>query len=243
MSQAATLNDPGLRESDPEVARLVERELERQSATLSLIPSENYVSRRCSRRSGSVFTNKYSEGYPGSATTRASRSSTSSSRWRSRAPRALRRRARKRAAVLGLAGEPRGLPRLAAAGRHGDGHGAADGRPPHPRLERVDHRQVVPRRCSTACGGTRAASTSTRCAARATERPKLIFCGGTAIPRHDRLRRLRRDRRRGRRAAGGRHRAHRRPDRRRRAPLAGRSRRRGLDDHTQDAARPARRRC
>lgn len=73
MSHTATLTDPDLLESDPEVARLVEREFERQSQTLCLIPSENHVSAAVLEAMGSAFVNKYSEGYPGSATTRASR--------------------------------------------------------------------------------------------------------------------------------------------------------------------------
>src|SRR3989440_12849222 len=50
---------------DPEVAALVEDELARQAGTICLIPSENYVSRAVLEAIGSVFTNKYSEGYPG----------------------------------------------------------------------------------------------------------------------------------------------------------------------------------
>src|SRR5712692_7703721 len=50
---------------DPEVAALVEDELARQSGTICLIPSENYVSRAVLEALGSVFTNKYSEGYAG----------------------------------------------------------------------------------------------------------------------------------------------------------------------------------
>ena len=57
--------DPALHLSDPEVARLVELEFERQSQTLCLIPSENHVSRAVLEAMGTAFTNKYSEGYPG----------------------------------------------------------------------------------------------------------------------------------------------------------------------------------
>jgi glycine hydroxymethyltransferase len=57
--------DPELTESDPEVAGLVAQEVERQSSTICLIPSENYVSRAVLEAMGSVFTNKYSEGYAG----------------------------------------------------------------------------------------------------------------------------------------------------------------------------------
>jgi glycine hydroxymethyltransferase len=51
--------------SDPELQKLVEAEEERQLRGLELIPSENYVSRDVLEALGSVFTNKYSEGYPG----------------------------------------------------------------------------------------------------------------------------------------------------------------------------------
>jgi glycine hydroxymethyltransferase len=50
---------------DPEVARLLEEELERQRTTICLIPSENHVSRAVLDAVGSVFNDKYSEGYPG----------------------------------------------------------------------------------------------------------------------------------------------------------------------------------
>jgi glycine hydroxymethyltransferase len=50
---------------DKEVARLIAAEEKRQREGLELIPSENYVSRDVLTAMGSVFTNKYSEGYPG----------------------------------------------------------------------------------------------------------------------------------------------------------------------------------
>ena len=50
---------------DPEVAQLIAAEEERQSNTIRLIASENYVSSAVLRATGSVFTNKYSEGYAG----------------------------------------------------------------------------------------------------------------------------------------------------------------------------------
>jgi glycine hydroxymethyltransferase len=57
--------EPDLAEADPKVALLVAEEVERQSSTICLIPSENYVSRAVLEAMGSVFTNKYSEGYAG----------------------------------------------------------------------------------------------------------------------------------------------------------------------------------
>src|SRR6266702_3484418 len=49
---------------DADVARLIEAEEKRQRDGLELIPSENYVSRDVLIAMGSVFTNKYSEGFP-----------------------------------------------------------------------------------------------------------------------------------------------------------------------------------
>jgi glycine hydroxymethyltransferase len=51
--------------SDPEIARLIDDEARRQYEKARLIPSENYVSVAVLEASGSVLTNKYSEGYPG----------------------------------------------------------------------------------------------------------------------------------------------------------------------------------
>jgi len=50
---------------DTDVAVLIEGEERRQREGLELIPSENYVSQGVLKALGSVFTNKYSEGYPG----------------------------------------------------------------------------------------------------------------------------------------------------------------------------------
>ncbi|MDF2774355.1 MAG: Serine hydroxymethyltransferase [Geminicoccaceae bacterium] len=54
-----------LRDSDPEIARLIERETERQSEGLELIASENFVSPAVLEALGSPLTNKYAEGLPG----------------------------------------------------------------------------------------------------------------------------------------------------------------------------------
>jgi len=50
---------------DTEVFDLIDREVERQNTTLQLIASENFTSPAVMEATGSVFTNKYSEGYPG----------------------------------------------------------------------------------------------------------------------------------------------------------------------------------
>ena len=51
--------------ADPAVAAAVAKELERQQTQIELIASENIVSRAVLEAQGSVFTNKYAEGYPG----------------------------------------------------------------------------------------------------------------------------------------------------------------------------------
>jgi len=50
---------------DPEIARLIHSEVERQEHGLELIASENFVSRAVLEAMGSALTNKYAEGYPG----------------------------------------------------------------------------------------------------------------------------------------------------------------------------------
>jgi glycine hydroxymethyltransferase len=65
MPNPATLVDPPLSVRDPEIARLIHEEEVRETVKLRLIPSENYVSRAVLEATGSVLTNKYSEGYAG----------------------------------------------------------------------------------------------------------------------------------------------------------------------------------
>jgi glycine hydroxymethyltransferase len=57
--------NPPLAAVDPQIADLIVQEARRQSRKLQLIPSENYASRAVMQACGSVLTNKYSEGYPG----------------------------------------------------------------------------------------------------------------------------------------------------------------------------------
>jgi glycine hydroxymethyltransferase len=56
---------PHVASEDPEVAALINSEAQRQFEKIRLIPSENYVSVAVLEAAGSVLTNKYSEGYPG----------------------------------------------------------------------------------------------------------------------------------------------------------------------------------
>ncbi len=54
-----------LQERDPRVAGAIRNEIRRQRENVNLIASENYASRAVLEAQGSVFTNKYAEGYPG----------------------------------------------------------------------------------------------------------------------------------------------------------------------------------
>src|ERR1700692_280528 len=54
-----------LNEVDPQIAEAIENEERRQHEGLELIASENFVSEAVLEAAGSVFTNKYAEGYPG----------------------------------------------------------------------------------------------------------------------------------------------------------------------------------
>jgi len=60
----STFNSP-LSEVDPEIAAVLDAELNRQRNFLEMIASENFVSRGVLQAQGSVLTNKYAEGYPG----------------------------------------------------------------------------------------------------------------------------------------------------------------------------------
>jgi glycine hydroxymethyltransferase len=58
------LNRKYIEETDPEIAKVISCELERQKNTLELIASENIASKAVMAVQGSVLTNKYAEGYP-----------------------------------------------------------------------------------------------------------------------------------------------------------------------------------
>ena len=228
--------------TDPAVAELIEAEQARQSETLSLIPSENYVSRAVLEAIGSVFTNKYSEGYPGR---RYYEGQQVVDRLE---PLAIERAKElfgvEHANVQPYSGSPANLAVYLAFAEPGDTSWGW-----RCRWAAISPTAGTSR--SPASGSARSQYGVRRDTGRVDldevrelalrERPKLIFCGGTAIPRTidfegfaDIAREVGAD-------PGRRHRAHRRPDRRRRASLAGRARRRDLHHHAQDAARTARR--
>ncbi len=58
------IKELGLEQADKEIFDLIENELERQTSHLEMIASENFTSPAVMQAMGSVFTNKYAEGYP-----------------------------------------------------------------------------------------------------------------------------------------------------------------------------------
>jgi len=64
-NSVATRMYMSLYENDPQIAAAIENEERRQHEGLELIASENFVSEAVLEAAGSVFTNKYAEGYPG----------------------------------------------------------------------------------------------------------------------------------------------------------------------------------
>ena len=54
-----------LSEVDPDIFALIQKETERQNGQIELIASENFTSEAILEATGSTFTNKYAEGYPG----------------------------------------------------------------------------------------------------------------------------------------------------------------------------------
>ena len=65
MSPALPPRTRPLEEVDPEIARAIDGEVDREARTLELIASENFVSEAVLQALGSVLTNKYAEGLPG----------------------------------------------------------------------------------------------------------------------------------------------------------------------------------
>lgn len=65
MTTTAEATHNALAQADPEVARLIQQEAQRQEDTLEMIASENHTSPAVMAACGSIMTNKYAEGYPG----------------------------------------------------------------------------------------------------------------------------------------------------------------------------------
>ena len=232
---------PHVASTDPEIADLIESEARRQFEKIRLIPSENYVSEAVLEATGSVLTNKYSEGYPGRRYYEGQQFIDPLERSRCNAHRRCSAPSTSTSSPTRDPGEPRRVPGLPQAGRHRDGDGAAGGRSPDPRLAGVSHGQVLqvgPVRRPRRHRPHRLRRGRDLARQRAAE---VIFCGGTAFPRTIDFPAFAEIAAEAGADPGGRHRAYRRPGRRRRAPEPGRHRRRDHHHHAQDAARAARR--
>ena len=228
--------------TDPEIHAALADERRRQNEGLELIASENFTSRAVLEATGSVAHQQVRRGLPRPPLLRRLRGRRPRRDARHRAGEgALRRRARQRPAALRHQREHGGLLRAAAAGRHAARHGprlrrAPDPRPPALLLgARLQGRRLRRRPRQRADRLRRGRAAGARAPAEAHRLRRLGLQPG------DRLRPLPRDRRPRRRAAHGRHRAHRRAGRRRAPPLAGAALPRRHHDHAQDAARSARR--
>ncbi len=181
--------DPGITQAalhtiDPEVAGLVEAEVRRQSETISLIASENHVSRAVLEALGTVFTNKYSEGYPGRRYYEGQQV-VDRLEWLA-VERAKRLFGVEHANVQPYSGSPANLAVYLAFLRPGDAvMGMAlpmGGHLTHGWGASVTGRWFRPVRYGMRRDTGRVDLDEVRELARR-ERPKLIFCGGTAIPR------------------------------------------------------------
>ena len=154
---------------------------------------------------------------------------------------AVRRRARQRAAALGLAGQHGRLLLAARARRHDPGHGSDPRRPPDARQPGQLLRQVLQGRARTACARGRAHRRRRHARAGAPASAEDDRRRLQRLSAHDRLPAVSRMRRRSRRHVDGRHRPLRRAGRRRHSSVAGAAGRVRHHDDPQDAARSARR--
>ena len=229
----------GLAEIDPTVAGLVDKELGRQRDQLELIASENFTWPAVLQAVGSVLTNKYAEGYPG-------RRYYGGCEWVDEVEQLAIDRAKElfgadHANVQPHAGAPANQAAYFALLEPGDpvlglrlDHGGhlTHGLKVNFSGRNYDVHTYGVRREDSADRLRRGAAAGAGGAAQADRRGRL------GVPAGDRRRPVPRDRRRGRRAADGRHGALRRARRRRAAPEPGRARRRRHLDDAQDARRP-----
>ena len=121
--------------TDPELAAIVGREVERQNTTIQLIASENFTSLAVLAAQGSVLTNKYSEGYPGKRYYGGNYVVDDAEELAAHPRlRAVRDRPRQRAAAFGRQRQHGRVHGAARPGRQSDGHAPRPGRPPDARL-------------------------------------------------------------------------------------------------------------
>ncbi len=231
-----------LAQTDPEIAAQIENEVRRQHEGLEMIASENFVSRAVLEAAGTVFTNKYAEGYPG-------KRYYGGCEFADVVENLARDRAKQLFGAEHVNVQPHSGSQANAAAymtllQPGDtilgldlAHG---GHLTHGhklnfsgKLYRIVGYQV--RKDTEIIDYDELEEIATR------EKPKMIIGGGSAYPRHFDFPRMRADRRQGRRVPDDRHGALRRPRRRQGASFAHAARARGHDHHPQDAAWPARR--
>ena len=154
-----------LKQTDPEIYDLIRAEERYEIDSVRLIPSENYVSRAVLEATGSILTNKYSEGYSG-------RRYYEGQRYIDQIENVVVARARalfgaEHANVQPYSGSPANLAvylRAAQAGRHADGPRAAARRPSDPRMERSVRPESSGARCTTRSIARASVSTTMRCA-------------------------------------------------------------------------------
>jgi glycine hydroxymethyltransferase len=170
--------------SDPAVAELVEAEAARQHDKIRLIASENYVSPAVLEATGSVLTNKYSEGYPGKRYYEGQQVIDPVEELASERARALFGVAH--ANVQPYSGSPANLAAHLAFMRPGDtflslelAHG---GHLTHGSPVSISGKWLRPVHYGVGRASGRVDMDEVRDLAHK-ERPKVIFCGGTAIPR------------------------------------------------------------
>ena len=177
-------DEPSLRVVDPAIAELIDEEARRQHDTLGLIPSENYVSRAVLEATGTVLTNKYSEGYPGKRYYEGQQVIDPIERLA--VDRAQRLFGVDHANVQPYSGSPANLAVYAAFLEPGDTvmgmHLSMGGHLTHGWGVSVTGKWFRSVQYGVRRDTGRVDLDEVRDLARA-ERPKMIFCGGTAIPR------------------------------------------------------------
>jgi len=173
-----------LAQTDPEIAQLIAAEADRQRRKIRLIPSENYVSRAVLEATGSELTNKYSEGYVGKRYYEGQQIIDQVEALAIARAKALF--AVEHANVQPYSGSPANLAVYAAFCQPGDpvmGMALPDGgHLTHGWGVSVTGKWFRPIRYGVRRDTGRVDMDQVRDLARR-ERPKLIICGGTAIPR------------------------------------------------------------
>jgi glycine hydroxymethyltransferase len=175
---------PHVAAADPEIAGLIEAEARRQYEKIRLIPSENYVSAAVLEASGTVLTNKYSEGYPGRRYYEGQQVIDPLERLATERAQALF--GVDHANVQPYSGSPANLAVYLAFAQPGDPVMGMSlpmgGHLTHGWNVSVTGRWFRPVRYGVRADTGRVDLDEVRDLARK-ERPKIIFCGGTAIPR------------------------------------------------------------